>query len=104
MSKSNDFIMKDSLSNDNHTMFDLDQGNPGAYKVISKLFAIMKSDQTKYNIIIKLINNLIIKNIVGARLWYIYKNEAKLNINNLLDINLDNFTDEYFYNKFEKYF
>ena len=31
------------------------------------------------------------------------KNEAKKNINELFIINLDQFTDEYFYEKFEKY-
>ena len=49
------------------------------------------------------IKDLMNKNIVGTRLWYIYKNEAKLNINNLLSINLNQFTNEYFFNKFEKF-
>ena len=84
-------------------MLALGDSNPGAYTVVTKLFEIVESDETKNDFVIKFINNLLIKNIIGTRLWYIYKNEAKLDINNLLCINLDQFTDEYFYEKFEKY-
>ena len=73
--------------------------NPGAYDVISKLFTEINESNKSTNFITKLLE----KNIVGARLWYIYKNEAELNINNLLQLNLDNFTDSYFYEKFEKH-
>ena len=73
--------------------------NPGAYDVIYKLFAKINES----NKIMIFMAKLLEKNIVGARLWYIYKNEAELDINNLLQLNLDNFTDSYFYEKFEKY-
>jgi hypothetical protein len=81
----------------------LAERNPGAHNVVSKLFEIIEKDQTKNDMIMNVIKDLLSKSIVGARLWYIYKNEAKLNINDLLNINLDQFTDEYFYEKFEKY-
>jgi hypothetical protein len=51
----------------------------------------------------KFINKLLIKDIVGERLWYIYKHEAKLDIDKLLELNLDLYTNDYFYFKFEKY-
>lgn len=73
--------------------------NPGAYDVISKLFAEINES----NKIMIFMAKLLEQNIIGDRLWYIYKNEARLNINNLLKLNLDNFTDSYFYEKFEKY-
>lgn len=105
MSQSNNFTMEELLqcSDDKLVMLALGEGNPGAYTVVSKLFEIIESDETKHDMIMNLIEDLMNKKIVGARLWYIYKNEAKLNINNLLTINLEQFTDEYFYNKFEKY-
>lgn len=105
MSQSNDFTTEELLhfSDDKLVMLALGEGNPGAYTVVSKLFEIIESDETKHDMIMNLIKDLMNKNIVGTRLWYIYKNEAKLNINNLLTINLDQFTDEYFYDKFEKY-
>lgn len=105
MSKITGFTMEEllQLSDNNLIMLALGEGNPGAYTVIEKLFETIEKDETKHYMIMNLIEDLMNKNIVGTRLWYIYKNEAKLNINNLLSINLDQFTDEYFYNKFEKY-
>jgi hypothetical protein len=84
-------------------MLALSDGNPGAYKVVIELFKVVELDETTNDTIMNLIKQLMIKNIIGSRLWYIYKNEAKLDINKLLCINLDQFTDEYFYEKFEKY-
>lgn len=84
-------------------MLTLGERNPGAFSVVGKIFDILKSDNSNHELIKDLIKNLIMKKIVGARLWYIYKNEANLDINNLLYINLDQFSDEYFYDKFEKY-
>lgn len=91
------------FSNINNVMVALGERNPGAYTVVSKLFEIIELDETKEEIVTNLIKNLINKNIVGARLWYVYKNEAKIDVNNLLNLNLDVFTDDYFYEKFEKY-
>ena len=81
----------------------LSNGNPGACSVICKLFEVIEKDETKHNLVMNFIKNLINKNIIGSRLWYIYKNESNSDIYSLLNINLDNFTDEYFYEKFEKY-
>ena len=105
MSQSKDFDIEDmsQYSDSQIIMLALGDSNPGAYTVVTKLFEIIESDETKSDLVIQLINNLLSKNIVGTRLWYIYKNEAKLNITNLLNISLDQFTDEYFYEKFEKY-
>jgi hypothetical protein len=105
MSQSKDFDIEELLqySDTKLIMLALGDGNPGAYKVVVELFKVVELDETKNDIIINLIKDLMSKNIIGARLWYIYKNEAKLDINNLLHANLDQFTDEYFYEKFEKY-
>ena len=81
----------------------LGERNPGAHTVVSKLFEIVEKDETQNNAVMNIIENLMTKNIVGARLWYIYKNESQMNIDNLIKLNLDKFTDEYFYEKFEKY-
>jgi hypothetical protein len=91
------------LSDSKLIMLALGEGNPGAYKVVVELFKVLELDDTKQNLIMNFIKNLLTKDIVGARLWYIYKNEANLNINELLNINLDLFTNEYFYEKFEKF-
>ena len=105
MSQSDNFTIEELLqfSDSKLIMLALGEGNPGAYKVVVELFKVVELDETKNELIISLIKQLMSKNIVGARLWYIYKNEAKLNITNLLNISLDQFTDEYFYEKFEKY-
>jgi hypothetical protein len=105
MSQSDNFTMEELLqfSDSKLIMLALGEGNPGAYKVVVELFKVVELDETKNDTIMNLIKQLMSKNIIGARLWYIYKNEAKLNITNLLNISLDQFTDEYFYEKFEKY-
>ena len=105
MSQSKDFDIEDmsQYSDSQIIMLALGDSNPGAYTVVTKLFEIIESDETKSDLVIQLINNLLSKNIVGTRLWYIYKNEAKLDIHNLIYANLDQFTDEYFYEKFERY-
>ena len=105
MSQSKDFDIEELLqySDTKLIMLALGDGNPGAYKVVVELFKVVELDETKNDTIMNLFKQLMSKNIIGARLWYIYKNEAKLNITNLLNISLDQFTDEYFYEKFEKY-
>lgn len=105
MSQSDNFTIEELLqfSDSKLIMLALGEGNPGAYKVVVELFKVIELDNTKNELIINLINDLLTKNIVGERLWYIYKNEAKLEIHNLIYSNLDQFTDEYFYEKFEKY-
>ena len=77
--------------------------NPGAYTVASKIFDLLETDDSKTDIIIPFINKLLDKEITGSRLWYIYKNEAKFDLNNLIELNLITFDDKYFYDKFEKY-
>ena len=105
MSQSKGFDIEELLqySDTKLIMLALGDGNPGAYKVVVELFKVVELDETTNDTIMNLIKQLMIKNIIGARLWYIYKNEAKLDINNLIYVNLDQFTDEYFYEKFEKY-
>lgn len=81
----------------------LGERNPGAHSVVSKLFEFVEKDESKNIIVMNIIENLMTKNIVGARLWYIYKNEAQMNIEQFINLNLEQFTDDYFYEKFEKY-
>jgi len=76
----------------------LSGGNPGACNVLFEL--IENIDSVKLDdFFIKILN----KDIVGSRLWYIYKNECNKNISELIDKDLTPFTNAYFYEKFEKY-
>lgn len=88
----------------NMIMLELSEENPGANRVVSKLFEIIEKDQTKNEFIINIMNKLIIKHITGVRLWYIYKNEAKMNIHNLVNLDFDIFTHEYFMKNLKKIF
>ena len=102
----NDKITEEELSESCNSiliMLALGGSNPGACTVVSKLFEIIENDQTKNDLVMNIIQKLLNNNIIGSRLWYIFKNEAKKNINELFIINLDQFTNEYFYEKFEKY-
>lgn len=83
--------------------YQLSNGNPGAVTVVTKLLHVMEEDTDKKEDIITFLNTVLERNIVGARLWYLYKNEAKLDIHKLLQLELDQFDDMYFHNKFEKY-
>ena len=84
-------------------MLALGDNNPGAYSVVSIIINEIDINSSKKEIIMEFIKELLNRHIVGTRLWYIYKNEAKLNINNLFELNFEKFDDEYFYEKFEKY-
>ena len=102
----NDEITEEELSESCNSiliMLALGGSNPGACTVVSKLFEIIENDQTKNDLVMNIIQKLLNNNIIVSRLWYIFKNEAKKNINELFIINLDQFTNEYFYEKFEKY-
>jgi hypothetical protein len=74
------------------------EGNPGAVSVMLKLHETQQEDD-----ILIFINKILNQNITGARLWYIYKNECNLSIDEVLSKDLTPFTDDYFYEKFEKY-
>lgn len=104
MNQSSNFTMGELLqfSDSKLIMLALGEGNPGADKVVVELMKVIELDNTKNELIMNLINDLLTKNIIGIKLWYIYKNEAKLNIHNLIHANLEQFTDEYFDEKFKK--
>lgn len=74
------------------------KGNPGAVKVLVDIY---KTDDI--NNILIFLNKIWQFQIIGSRLWYIYKNECNMNIGELLSKDLTPFTEEYFYEKFEKY-
>ena len=76
----------------------LSGGNPGACNVLFELLENIDSKNLD-DFFVKILN----KEIVGSRLWYIYKNECNNNINELIDKDLTQFNDAYFYEKFEKY-
>lgn len=84
-------------------LYALGDSNPGAYTVVSKLYEILEQNETNNEKVIAFITNLLELNICGARLWYIFKNEATTDVNKLITLDLTNFTDEYFYDRFEKY-
>lgn len=83
-----------------HTLGD---GNPGAYTVVSKLYQLIEEDHIMYNNVIGFIQKLLHNKITGTRLWYVYKNESNFDIRGLIKLNLEEFTNEYFFEKFEKY-
>jgi hypothetical protein len=95
-----------SMNNiDSSTLAALGNKNPGAFNVASELTKYMKnvSEPNLRKNIINFILKLLDKNITGSRLWYIYKNEADCNVNNLVELNLNRFTSEYFYEAYEQY-
>jgi hypothetical protein len=73
-------------------------GNPGSVTIMTEIYKTQQDED-----ILIFINKILKQNITGARLWYIYKNECNLNIHELLSKDLTPFTDDYFYDKFEKY-
>ena len=76
----------------------LSKGNPGTCMVLMKLIEDIDSE-----ILIDFFYEIIDRDIIGARLWYIYKNECNRNIGELINKDLALFTDHYFHEKFEKY-
>ena len=76
------------------------QGNPGCLTVILK---ILNSENLDSKRVMLFFDKIFEKHIFGSRLWYIYKNECNQNINELVYKDLTQFTDEYFYEKFEKF-
>lgn len=89
--------------NDMVKIYKLIGGNPGAITVVTNLLDVMEEYEENEGSIIQFINELLNRNIVGPRLWYLYKNEAHFDIHNLIGLELDNYDDNYFHHKFEKY-
>lgn len=90
----------ENLKRDNLPLFCLlSKGNPGACMVLISLFKEIE-DIDILKAFLKKVWNL---NIIGDRLWYIYKNECSENITQLINKELELFTSEYFYEKYEKY-
>jgi hypothetical protein len=92
----------ENITENNTLFYILSDGNPGAVSILSKL--IKENEKEKE---IDILKQFFIKiyqhQIIGARLWYIYKNECNKDINELLNKDLTPFTNEYFYKKFERY-
>jgi len=99
----NDHELTEQQKDSMLVLYALGQGNPGAYTVIAKLYNLVEIDSSNNTIVSNFIRDALINNISGSRLWYIFKNEANNDINTLISLNLSLFTDEYFYEKFEKY-
>lgn len=90
-------ITEDNVENFKIFCF-LSQGNPGACSILMNM--IKNIDHSELSIFF---NKIINKAILGPRLWYIYKNECNNNINELIQIDLTPFNNNYFYEKFEKF-
>ena len=84
-------------------IYALAEGNPGAHTVVAKMLKLIEEDDTKNTDIMIFIGKLLNNKIVGARLWYTFKNEANSDINKFINLDLSQFTNEYFFEKFEKY-
>jgi hypothetical protein len=76
----------------------LSNGNPGSITVLVNLLNNIDSPT-----LIQLFKELWNKQIIGSRLWYIYKNECNQDMNQLIQKDLTPFDNNYFYEKFEKY-
>lgn len=75
----------------------LAKGNPGACTVVCKLFNYVEENEDKLQMIVNFINKILELDIVGYKLWSIYKNEANMDISQLLELDLIQFNDGYFY-------
>ena len=96
--ENDDFEFKIMDINKIDTLSILTGGNPGSVSVMLEIYKTYQEEE-----ICVFINKIWKKQIIGPRLWYIYKNEAKFDINNLVNLNVSKFTNDYFYEKFEKY-
>lgn len=84
---------------DNISIFSIiTKGNPGSTSVMLEIYKTQQDED-----ILTFLNKIWKQQIIGARLWYIYKNECNRTIQELLSKDLSPFTNEYFYEKFEKY-
>lgn len=94
----NNFLITDKDVENIQVFCILSEGNPGACNVLMTLVK---------NIEHKKLKEFFIKiwelQIVGPRLWYIYKNECNKNINELIEKDLTEFNKTYFHEKFYKY-
>lgn len=89
----------DDFENNNLNVFCLlSDGNPGAFVILANLFKNINTST-----LVNFLKNIFTKNIIGSRLWYIYKNECNQDIHQLLTKDLTQFDNVYFYEKFEKY-
>jgi hypothetical protein len=93
-----DFVFKIEDIKNIHVLKIITEGNPGSVTVMLQIYKTQQDHD-----ILLFINKIWKQKIIGARLWYIYKNECNLNIDELLSKDLMIFTDDYFYEKFEKY-
>jgi hypothetical protein len=75
----------------------LSDGNIGAFTVLLSLHNEIETSK-----LIRFLKTLWNKEIIGDRLWYIYKNECNESIYKLLTKDLRPFDETYFYEKFEK--
>ena len=80
------------------TLSIITKGNPGAVSIMLEIYKIYQEED-----ILLFLNKIWKQQIIGARLWYIYKNECNHSVLELLSKDLTPFTKSYFYEKFEKY-
>ena len=93
-----DFIYKTEDIKNNNVLKIITNGNPGSVTIMLQIYKTQQDDD-----ILVFINKIWKQKIIGTRLWYIYKNECNLDIDELLSKDLTPFTDDYFYEKFERY-
>lgn len=97
-SENDDFEFKITDISRIETLNIITECNPGAVTVILEIYKNIDE-----NDILLFFNKIWKLKIVGARLWYIYKNECNRNINELLSKDLTIFNNEYFHKNFERY-
>ena len=76
-------------------MFIVTKGNPGAINLIVNLFKLLTKEE-----LCNFLNKIWKQKLIGERLWYIYKNECKFDVNSLLSRDLSIYDDEYFQKAF----
>jgi hypothetical protein len=78
----------------------LSKGNPGACNVACNLIKYMQENEDKIIEVADYISQLLSREIIGAKLWVLYRTEANKSISDMLQLDLDTYTSKYFKEKY----
>lgn len=78
----------------------LSKGNPGACNVACNLIKYMQENEDRITEVADYIAQLLSREIIGAKLWVLYRTEANKSISDMLQLDLDTYTSEYFKEKY----
>jgi hypothetical protein len=78
----------------------LSKGNPGACNVACNLIKYMQENEDKIIEVADYISQLLSRKIIGAKLWVLYRTEANKSISDMLQLDLNTYTSDYFKEKY----